>query len=394
MPVVDALADHRELEAGEGATVYQVSSARSRPVARRSGARAQPPTGSRARRGLRRSGCPSLPTPASRGRTARGRRAGHRAWPSPSRGPPAPGRGRPARRSRCPAGSRRARPTPAARAGTSVGQPPRRGRRSRAPRGSATRPAAGPPADLARRGSPPRRPKSARPTSAGSTRCSAARASTNACPRRRRASRVEVPEVVGVAVDDALHELHDVERRSEQAGVAVLEDRARHRHGGRRQRAHHPVLPAHVVGRREHVPQRRPAQHPPAGAVGQRVGQVGSAPRQQRRPQRADVRELTGEHVPHGGEHTVRQLAGRSGGVHLGPPHGRARRPRSDMRAVSAQPRSPALARRPKPTVASDDHTGSGFRWSEPYAATTTGAQPEHTSPSRRPADGARQAAM
>jgi hypothetical protein len=92
-----------------------------------------------------------------------------------------------------------------------------------------------------------------------------------------------VPQrVVGVAHDDAVDELHDVERRLVDGHVGAERQRLGHRHGGRRERRDDPVLAAHVMRGLEHVAERRPAQdEAPALAVGDRVGQVRASARDQ-----------------------------------------------------------------------------------------------------------------
>ena len=102
------------------------------------------------------------------------------------------------------------------------------------------------------------------PDRGGSTRCSAARVSTKRMPEAPAALGAERGGLRGGAETSPSTQLHQVERRAEHVGVGAQQQRARHRHGGRCQRADHPVLAGHVVGGRQHVPQRRPAQHPPA----------------------------------------------------------------------------------------------------------------------------------
>ena len=65
--------------------------------------------------------------------------------------------------------------------------------------------------------------------------------------------------------------------------VGAEQHGARHRHRAVGQRAEHPVLAAHVVRGGQHVPERRPAQHP---AVAQLVGEVRPAAGDQARGQR------------------------------------------------------------------------------------------------------------
>ena len=74
--------------------------------------------------------------------------------------------------------------------------------------------------------------------------------------------------------DDAVDEGHEIEAGSEHGLVGAQRDRARHRYGGRPERAHHGVLAHHVVSGGQHVRQRRPAQRPSGRAVGDPVGQV------------------------------------------------------------------------------------------------------------------------
>jgi hypothetical protein len=80
-----------------------------------------------------------------------------------------------------------------------------------------------------------------------------------------------------VAVDRALDVLHQVERRADHVQVRAEQHGPRGREAGRRERVQDPVLPDHVVGGRQDVTERRPAQHPAVGAVGDRVREVGSA---------------------------------------------------------------------------------------------------------------------
>ncbi len=84
-------------------------------------------------------------------------------------------------------------------------------------------------------------------------------------------------ELLGAAVRRAVHELHDVEGRSDDGLVLAEQQCPGHRHGGVVQRADHPVLAPHVVGGGEYVAERRAAHHPAGGAVGDRVREVGAA---------------------------------------------------------------------------------------------------------------------
>ena len=60
--------------------------------------------------------------------------------------------------------------------------------------------------------------------------------------------------------------VHHVEGRVVDGEVVAERERARHRHLGGRERGQHLVLARHVVRGRQHVPERRAAQHPLARA--------------------------------------------------------------------------------------------------------------------------------
>ncbi len=86
-------------------------------------------------------------------------------------------------------------------------------------------------------------------------------------------------EHVGLVQDDALDEVHEVERRAQHVRVGAQRDGRRygHRDLSRCQRVDDGEFADHVVRRRQHVCERRPAQRPRRGAVGDAVGQVGLA---------------------------------------------------------------------------------------------------------------------
>ena len=73
-----------------------------------------------------------------------------------------------------------------------------------------------------------------------------------------------------IAHDDAVDEAHHVERRVVDRLVVAQPERRRDRHGGALQAGDDAVLAAHVVGARQHVAERRAAQHE-AAAVGARA---------------------------------------------------------------------------------------------------------------------------
>ena len=72
----------------------------------------------------------------------------------------------------------------------------------------------------------------------------------------------------------AVHEVHQVERRADDAGVVADGNRCRHRDVGAVQRGQHPELSGHVMGGRQHVPERRAPQHQPGTAKVNAVGEV------------------------------------------------------------------------------------------------------------------------
>ena len=80
----------------------------------------------------------------------------------------------------------------------------------------------------------------------------------------------------GVADDQAVDEVHDVERRPVHGLVGAEPHHRRHRHVGVGEGRDDRVLAAHVVRRGEHVTHGRAAQHPSA------VGGVGDAEREVR----------------------------------------------------------------------------------------------------------------
>ena len=95
-----------------------------------------------------------------------------------------------------------------------------------------------------------------------------------------RHGRVEPGQVVVLAEDPAVSELHHVERCTDHVRAAE-QQRPGHGDVGRGQRCEQAVLAAHVVRGLQDVAQRRPAQHPPVSPVGEQVGQVGAASREQ-----------------------------------------------------------------------------------------------------------------
>ena len=86
--------------------------------------------------------------------------------------------------------------------------------------------------------------------------------------------------------------LHHVEGRVVHALVVAERERARHRHVGSGERGEHGVLAGHVVRGRQHVAERRPAQHPLVRVVADGVGEVRAAARDQRRVQRPTGRAV------------------------------------------------------------------------------------------------------
>jgi hypothetical protein len=99
------------------------------------------------------------------------------------------------------------------------------------------------------------------------------------------AVRTRSRHLLGSPVGDAVHPRHHVERRAQHAGVLAQRIRRGHWHAGVAQRADHLELAPHVVRRGQHVPQRRAAHHPGAGAVPDLVRQVRLAPGEQLRRQ-------------------------------------------------------------------------------------------------------------
>ena len=98
---------------------------------------------------------------------------------------------------------------------------------------------------------------------------------------------------VGAGAQDApVDELHDVEGRVVDRDVVAEPERLRDRHRGRCERGEHLVLAGHVVRGRQHVPERRAAQHPLVCAVADRVGEVRAAARDERRGELAAGRAV------------------------------------------------------------------------------------------------------
>ena len=86
----------------------------------------------------------------------------------------------------------------------------------------------------------------------------------------------EPPRRPGIVQHIALDERHDVEGRVVHLGIAAQGNRLRHRHIGIPEPKDNLVLPAHVVGALQYMPERRPAQHPGGTRpIGEAVGQVG-----------------------------------------------------------------------------------------------------------------------
>ena len=118
--------------------------------------------------------------------------------------------------------------------------------------------------------------------------------------QRRASVGRERGELGGRAQDDAVDLLHHVEGSVVHGVVGAERERARHGHVGAGERGEHGVLACHVVRGREHVAERRPAQHPLVGPVADRVREVRAAARDQRRVQRRAGRafDVRGEPRP------------------------------------------------------------------------------------------------
>ena len=92
-------------------------------------------------------------------------------------------------------------------------------------------------------------------------------------PRRDRQG---VPGLGGVADDETLHVVHDVEGRAVHVRVGAEPEWPRDGESLGMQGGDHPVLAAHVVRSGQHVVQRGPAEHPaPPRPVGDHEGHVG-----------------------------------------------------------------------------------------------------------------------
>ena len=89
--------------------------------------------------------------------------------------------------------------------------------------------------------------------------------------------RRELLAVLLAAQHQAVHVLHQVERRADHFRVGAARDRSGHRDVSAAQRGQHPELPGHVVGGGQHVTERRPPQHQAGGTGFQAVGEVGPA---------------------------------------------------------------------------------------------------------------------
>ena len=94
------------------------------------------------------------------------------------------------------------------------------------------------------------------------------------------------------AQDHAVDLLHHVEGRVVHGVVVAERERARNRHVGVGERGEHGVLARHVVRGRQHVAERRTAQHPLVRVVADRVREVRATARDQRRVQRRVGRAL------------------------------------------------------------------------------------------------------
>ena len=81
-----------------------------------------------------------------------------------------------------------------------------------------------------------------------------------------------------VADHETGHEVHDVERGAVHVVVLAEPDYCRNRHTAVSQSTDDPVFPGHVVGGRQDVAHRRPAQHPATTMlVGHREREVGAS---------------------------------------------------------------------------------------------------------------------
>ena len=164
-----------------------------------------------------------------------------------------------------------------------------RPRRWPAARGSWSSPTASSSASAGARCSRSRRARSPRPTASMSTAWRSARTSMRSLARLRAQRRVELPRLLRAVEHDAVDEAHHVERRPVDLDVRAQPERRRHRHRRLADGGDDLVLARHVVGRRQHVAERRAAQHEPrAVAAGDRERQVGAAAADQRRVERAD----------------------------------------------------------------------------------------------------------
>ena len=101
----------------------------------------------------------------------------------------------------------------------------------------------------------------------------------------------------GVAGDDAVDVLHDVEGRAVDGVVGAEPDRGGDRHRCRCEGGDDAVLAADVVGGGEDVAERRPSQHPaPVGGVGDQVREVREATGDQLEPEGRHDRGLVAAH--------------------------------------------------------------------------------------------------
>jgi hypothetical protein len=88
-----------------------------------------------------------------------------------------------------------------------------------------------------------------------------------------------------IAVDRAVDILHQVEGSADDVRVGAEQHRLGSGEASLGQRVEDLVLAGHIVRGRQHVAERRPAQHPTVRAVGDRVREVGPPARQDRRLQ-------------------------------------------------------------------------------------------------------------
>ena len=135
----------------------------------------------------------------------------------------------------------------------------------------------------------PLRARSPRPTASTSTAWRSASTSMRSSLALARVAGSSSAGLLRAVEHDAVDEAHHVERRPVDVDVGAQPERRRHRHVGRADGGDDPELAGHVVGRRQHVAERRAAQHE-ASAVGAGDGerQVGAAAADERGVERAD----------------------------------------------------------------------------------------------------------